>query len=603
MLYALCLVLAASLGNAAGPQLPATLGNAAPHLHTGVAHHSLDEPEVAIVLAETDDIDPLETLVYDPNNGGVSHIKVSSSSIQVELVPAYSYSAAVKVAVKATMAALHESQKVMCAAADTLQSALCELDPQARIDRETPADGHCLFHGLRRGGLGDLGDIQLSVAELRSMAVNMATQEQIEIAAISAHMSVEDYTAGMSRGEWGDNLVLATLAASFKTSITVVSQNSARTFYGTGGEQQGVCQDPHTVWIAHYAEWHYFGIIRSDSEPVEDAPVHEAVPCGLCSFGLVCPDHPAPLKKRRLNGKCPRPPSFSPPVAQEQPTCKPSKNTTNAKKNPQKPSKKAAPANTAGDEGRRICGNCGVRGHQAVTCVEPCFACQGKHQYFECDHPDLYHDALRQANRNRVQWQGFGAQDHNKKSKSGMKESGTGKYWVRQHYDPEYAPERDRSPKRVYLDTHGHPSDRCKISLRTLWDQTEPMAMEALIDGGFLSDICLDKGGDPVPCKGILMVHYYSKDDRHDRKLHCHGVPEKQRHRQHWLAGSPFQGHYRLDALDVCGVLQSFGAGKSVEIASQDTGLYRGTVRVLYDRLRMVATLVAQDHREHLGCV
>ena len=81
MLYALCLVLAASLGNAAPSQLAATLGNAAPHLHTGVAHHSLDEPEVAIVLAETDDIDPLETLVYDPNNGGVSHIKVSSSSM------------------------------------------------------------------------------------------------------------------------------------------------------------------------------------------------------------------------------------------------------------------------------------------------------------------------------------------------------------------------------------------------------------------------------------------------------------------------------------------------------------------------------------------
>ena len=35
------------------------------------------------------------------------------------------------------------------------------------------------------------------------------------------------------------------------------------------------------------------------------------------------------------------------------------------------------------DENRRLCGNCGVRGHlnQAVTCAAPCFVCGGNHEY------------------------------------------------------------------------------------------------------------------------------------------------------------------------------------------------------------------------------
>ena len=35
---------------------------------------------------------------------------------------------------------------------------------------------------------------------------------------------------------------------------------------------------------------------------------------------------------------------------------------------------------------RRLCGNCGVRGHQAVTCTLPCFARGGDHRCFECTH-------------------------------------------------------------------------------------------------------------------------------------------------------------------------------------------------------------------------
>ena len=61
--------------------------------------------------------------------------------------------------------------------------------------------------------------------------------------------------------------------------------------------------------------------------------------------------------------------------------------------------------------------------------------------------------------------------------------------------------------------------------------------------------------------------------------------------------GSVFQGHHKLDALDVSGVLQCFGKGASVEITAQDTGLHRTTVGPLLDRLRMAACLVAEDQR------
>ena len=92
-----------------------------------------------------------------------------------------------------------------------------------------------------------------------------------------------------------------------------------------------------------------------------------------------------------------------------------------------------------------------------------------------------------------------------------MKESGAGRHWIRQPYDPEYVPDREKSPKRAYLDKVSHAFDRCKTSLRVLWDQSESMAMEALMDGGFLTDVCIDRSGREVQCKGILKVQYYEK--------------------------------------------------------------------------------------------
>jgi hypothetical protein len=198
-----------------------------------------------------------------------------------------------------------------------------------------------------------------------------------------------------------------------------------------------------------------------------------------------------------------------------------------------------------------------------------------------------------------VKWAGYGAVDRDSKSRAGMKPSGAGKYWVPKEYDPDYTPSRDISPKRAYLDKHGHPSDRCRTSLRVLWGLTEEETMVSLIDGGFLTDTCLGKDGRELPCKGILGVSYYS-GKQEQRGLCCTGVSKAERHRMHWLCGSVFQGHTKLNAGDVSGLLSCFASSKNIEATSMDIGLSRDSVGPLFDRLRMAATLVVQDQREHL---
>ena len=68
---------------------------------------------------------------------------------------------------------------------DSLQQALSELEPGAALGKTAPADGHCLFHALLRGGLARLQDIpcQLTVEEIRCLALPMASQEQLEVIA------------------------------------------------------------------------------------------------------------------------------------------------------------------------------------------------------------------------------------------------------------------------------------------------------------------------------------------------------------------------------------------------------------------------------------
>ena len=62
----------------------------------------------------------------------------------------------------------------------------------------------------------------------------------------------------MANNAWGDQLMLVCLARCFNRDITVIGYNSARTFLTKGGEVDGVL--PDSVWIAHRAELHYYGV-------------------------------------------------------------------------------------------------------------------------------------------------------------------------------------------------------------------------------------------------------------------------------------------------------------------------------------------------------
>ena len=179
-----------------------------------------------------------------------------------------------------------------------------------------------------------------------------------------------------------------------------------------------------------------------------------------------------------------------------------------------------------------------------------------------------------------------------------MKVSGAGRDWVRKEYDPEYTASRDKSPKRAYLDRVTHMSDRCHTSLRFVWMLPEEEAIRSLLDGGFANDVCLDQRGEEAPCRGVLNVYYNKGSAQTQRYLMCGGVPHKQRHKMHWLRGSVFEGHVKLNANDVAGVLHCFGTSKGVDPTSSDTGLGRDTIGLLFDRLRMAASLVAQHHRD-----
>ena len=162
---------------------------------------------------------------------------------------------------------------------EEMQASLSKFSDAATIDPDTPRDGSCLFHALKSGGLfaqRELGDVCLSVADLRKMAVNEATEEQLALAAATNDppMSTAEYKRGMRNGDWGDNLMLACLSRAFKKPISVISKDTARTFL-PDGEVPGVLEE--AVWVAHYAELHYFGVRRVGREPRSDAEPRKRV--------------------------------------------------------------------------------------------------------------------------------------------------------------------------------------------------------------------------------------------------------------------------------------------------------------------------------------
>ena len=168
-----------------------------------------------------------------------------------------------------------------------LQEALTGFNDRARLDTTTPADGHCLFHALDRGGLFE--EVQfgnaLTIPELRRMALQEATMEELTIAAAGcgdAGVTVEAYVSGMQAADWGDNLMIAKLASLFNRDITVIRATGARTFLKEGGEIDGAVED--AVWIGHLREFHYMGIQVLTGEQVQAANI--VVPLIIFSNGF-----------------------------------------------------------------------------------------------------------------------------------------------------------------------------------------------------------------------------------------------------------------------------------------------------------------------------
>lgn len=268
---------------------------------------------------------------------------------------------------------------------------------------------------------------------------------------------------------WGDHLTLIAMSEILGRPIVVHSFAAVADPMIVAVPVPDGHPEPAAINVAFDPERHYQAVLEGSGDGAPQAQ--------------------SDSKKRRLTGKQSRPATYF----NAKPS-NPNKQQCPAMRKPAaQSSKKAAANSTSGsDLSRRLCGNCGERGHQAVTCTRPCSACGGAHKYFECPDPDLHVGARRQAARNRVAWRGYGSVEKDKKGKAGMKESGTGRYWIPKDYDPEYTPQRDLTPKRAALDKCPHASDRCRTALRTLWDQEEGWAMNALMDGGFLADCCLD---------------------------------------------------------------------------------------------------------------
>ena len=127
-------------------------------------------------------------LVVDAETTGFSHEKLGAqaatgentcpSSVDPRL---YDFAAGLK----ASRAAGKKARQSRAQVEKTLQEALSREEEGARLDTTTPRDGHCLFHACVRGGLiqADSLPIRLTEQELRRMALNTASEEDIQSAA------------------------------------------------------------------------------------------------------------------------------------------------------------------------------------------------------------------------------------------------------------------------------------------------------------------------------------------------------------------------------------------------------------------------------------
>ena len=176
----------------------------------------VEAPEADLLYAD------VEEAIVDDATSGISHMKVSSAP----LLPAGAFD--LRAALAASIANQKESDAIMATRTAALEQALSQFCPGALLDRSTPADGHCLFHALRRGGVASSEDIpcSLSIRELRSLALSVASEEQLQVAAAGhgdSGLSVAEYKEQMPIGAWGDELMIAMLAKAFCRSISIVS--------------------------------------------------------------------------------------------------------------------------------------------------------------------------------------------------------------------------------------------------------------------------------------------------------------------------------------------------------------------------------------------
>eukprot|EP00973_Karenia_brevis_P008889 1203206-Karenia_brevis.AAC.1 len=115
-------------------------------------------------------------IVYDPVTGGASHQKLGPAA---DLADNFRQAVLQSIAAQAAEDKKRESRQ------SQLRNSLQQISPQADLDLTTPADGHCLLHALRRGGMASRADIpcDLTVSELRAAALSMATPEELQVAA------------------------------------------------------------------------------------------------------------------------------------------------------------------------------------------------------------------------------------------------------------------------------------------------------------------------------------------------------------------------------------------------------------------------------------
>ena len=153
-----------------------------------------------------------EQLVIDGTSSGLSHIKMPISQ-DVDDASAYESAVAASLHLSEEEAharmleeaeveqAYHLSEeeahaRILEEAA--LEQAIQRSEAGAYLDKQTPRDGHCLFHALLYGGLGRTQNQtgQPSIAQLRALAIGMASEEQLRIAAIGSGeigLSAEEY--------------------------------------------------------------------------------------------------------------------------------------------------------------------------------------------------------------------------------------------------------------------------------------------------------------------------------------------------------------------------------------------------------------------------